>query len=57
MTAGGAGLVEDEAVKEVVVVVIPLIVTTDVVTMVLGAVVVVGALYVTARYSVKPLNS
>jgi hypothetical protein len=57
MTAGGAGLVEDEAVKEVVVVVIPLIVTTDVVTMVLGAVVVVGALYVTARYSVKPLDS
>jgi hypothetical protein len=57
MTAGGAGLVEDEAIKEVVVVVIPLIVTTDVVTMVLGAVVVVGALYVTARYSVKPLDS
>lgn len=50
MTAGGVGLVEGD-------VVISLVVDTDVVTIVLGLVVVVGASYVTARYWVKPLNS
>jgi hypothetical protein len=61
MTGGGVELVEDEGVKNVVVVVISLIGTTDVVMMTLGDVVVsdvvVGASYVRARYSVKPLSS